>query len=307
MTVDDLAGALALLEIERARYADFFENAADAYVTTDGRGVIREANAAAASLLGISPQALREKLLIAFVARADTRRFRERLAASRRDAGRQTFSLRLRPRGRLPFVVSLSVRTVRDRSTELRWTIRPAGERTSDGERGLLAGIVREIRLGLAQGEARMIALADDIEQIALSADEVPRSPVAPARLLERASERAAALLPRAAPSVAIGSLEDDGVDLHVAPDRATWALARLFCILRDTTVRGRRASSSSYVLELHASARPDCSAHRLGAAAVQAALGAEGATLSTSMAGNDGDGLVCEVALPALAAGDRE
>ncbi len=55
------------LGAERQQYLDLFELAADAYLITDGRGVIREANGAAVDLLQRRRQALRGKPLAALI------------------------------------------------------------------------------------------------------------------------------------------------------------------------------------------------------------------------------------------------
>lgn len=123
---DALIESQELLETERAKYAELFDNASDAYVTTDGRGVVLEANIAAATLLSMPRHAMARKLLIGFVARRDTRAFRSILKALH-DKPRDTFSLNLRPRGGPPFRASLSTRRVRRAphgAFELCWTIR---------------------------------------------------------------------------------------------------------------------------------------------------------------------------------------
>src|SRR5579883_1334134 len=48
---DELLRSVSLLEQERAKYLDLFENAPDAYLVTDAQGVVNDANAAARALL----------------------------------------------------------------------------------------------------------------------------------------------------------------------------------------------------------------------------------------------------------------
>jgi PAS domain S-box-containing protein len=64
------------LASERQRYTEFFEYAPDAYLVTDAHGTIREANRAAAELLGIAARALDGKPLVSYVPEAERRDFR---------------------------------------------------------------------------------------------------------------------------------------------------------------------------------------------------------------------------------------
>jgi two-component system cell cycle sensor histidine kinase/response regulator CckA len=70
--VEELAG-------ERQQYLDFFEQADDAYVVTDGDGVISEANGAAVDILQRRKVHLRGKPFAALVALDQRPRFRESL------------------------------------------------------------------------------------------------------------------------------------------------------------------------------------------------------------------------------------
>jgi PAS domain S-box-containing protein len=118
-----------LLERERAKYVDLFDSVPDACLVTSTGGIVREANVAAESLLGVPRERLAGKLLIAFVARQDTEAFRERLAES--DSlglpGSRTFQARMRQRGGVVFLAALAVAPVlgiNGRPFALRWTIR---------------------------------------------------------------------------------------------------------------------------------------------------------------------------------------
>src|SRR5262245_19784571 len=55
---EELQGQAELLTRENQRYAEFFDCAPDAYLVTDAGGNIREANRAAAELLGLDRQQL---------------------------------------------------------------------------------------------------------------------------------------------------------------------------------------------------------------------------------------------------------
>jgi PAS domain S-box-containing protein len=151
---EQLAQARQFLERERARYADLFDSAPDAYIESDAQGVVREANLAAAALLALPPELLVGKLLISFVARGDTRAFRGYLAAlgaPEPPEATRTFEVRLRPRGGSPFLASVSVRAVRGAGAH-RWTLRPlVAHAASEGHLlDLVALAVHELRAPLA-------------------------------------------------------------------------------------------------------------------------------------------------------------
>jgi PAS domain S-box-containing protein len=127
---EDLERACRYLEVERAKYLDELESTSDAHVETDARGVVREANRRASELFRLAPLILKGKLLIAFVARQDTKLFRERLRTVQQEGDDpSSFELRMRPRGGAVFRATLSVRPVRDlggeRAIGYRWSIRP--------------------------------------------------------------------------------------------------------------------------------------------------------------------------------------
>lgn len=125
---DELVRACQRLASERARYYDLFASSRDACIVTDAKGVIRDANRRAGETLGMSPAALRGKLLIAFVARGDTREFRGHLGnlAELATSGRSV-RLRMRARKGSPFQATLWVdggrRSVNDEPISYRWTI----------------------------------------------------------------------------------------------------------------------------------------------------------------------------------------
>lgn len=110
---DQLEVACELLERERAKYMDLFEQSPDAYVATDTGGSITNANMAAGALFGVEPSLLVGKPLISFVARQDTRSFREQLRELKDAPDVRSMTLRMRPRGGGVFVVAFCVRVVR--------------------------------------------------------------------------------------------------------------------------------------------------------------------------------------------------
>src|SRR4051812_3898461 len=76
---ESLVAAQLLLEEEHARYAELFHSAPEAYLVSTPDGSVREANRAAAELLGVRPTALVGKPLAVFVAPAHLRPFREQV------------------------------------------------------------------------------------------------------------------------------------------------------------------------------------------------------------------------------------
>lgn len=140
--------ACARLEREMAKYRDLYDGAPDALVTTDGRGVIVDANPATGKLFGLPSEMLPGKLLIGFVARKDTGPFRNCLRGIVESTGHGSFSVQIRPRGGTPRVAHLTVRAVSgsalatnggsDGRMAFHWTVRVEkphdGPSTSDSD-----------------------------------------------------------------------------------------------------------------------------------------------------------------------------
>ena len=132
---EELERTRRLLALERSRFRELFENAPDAYVTTDAKGVILAANRRGAALLGMPSSSLEGKLLISFVTRGDTRLFRDRFKTLRNPSSPRVLELQVRPRGKRPFLVSMTVHAVHDvdgQSTGHQWTIRRMGPPVTD-------------------------------------------------------------------------------------------------------------------------------------------------------------------------------
>src|SRR6476661_10252202 len=64
---EELLGVRAELEDQRRRYEELFQLAPDAYLVTNPMGIVREANRAAAELIGVEPRFLLGKPLMSFV------------------------------------------------------------------------------------------------------------------------------------------------------------------------------------------------------------------------------------------------
>ncbi len=130
---EELAATRQSVEAERQRYQDLFELAPDGYLVTDPEGIIREANRAAASLLGVRQEFLASKPLVVFVAEEARQAFHKRLTQMQQDATpAQDWQVSLQSREGEPFPASLTVAPVRDatgRLTGLRWLVRDISER----------------------------------------------------------------------------------------------------------------------------------------------------------------------------------
>ena len=81
VAAEEITGLRDRLAVERQRYAELFDFAPEAYLETDARGNIREANRAAAQLLHCAPEHLVGKSLSIFVDEEERRDFRAKFSA----------------------------------------------------------------------------------------------------------------------------------------------------------------------------------------------------------------------------------
>ena len=128
---EQLAASSAAIDEERARFAELFDAAPDAYVETDEHGKILEANRAAETLLGVPRRLLYGRLLITFVDEADRRPVRRAIASPARSAGDRAGGAGGR-RGGSPTDVGLTVAASRPDDqgrSRLRWILRDVSER----------------------------------------------------------------------------------------------------------------------------------------------------------------------------------
>src|SRR5436190_1427570 len=105
---EELLRARAETDDQRRRYEELFQLAPDAYVVTNPLGIVREANRAAADMLGVEPRFLVGKPLATFVAgddRADLRVLINGFGAATRV---DEWSIRLDPRDGESITVSVS-------------------------------------------------------------------------------------------------------------------------------------------------------------------------------------------------------
>jgi PAS domain S-box-containing protein len=94
---EELQSARTRTESERRRYQELFEFAPDAYLVTDVRGVIREANHSAAALFNVPGDELLRKPLVSFVARNDMKDFLGKLSSLENSDKPQTWETRIQP------------------------------------------------------------------------------------------------------------------------------------------------------------------------------------------------------------------
>lgn len=113
------------------RYQALFALAPEAYLVTDAFGMVREANRAAAELLGVRLEFINGKALALFVGEEDRRQFRAGLAALPGAPTLQRWPVHMRRRDRTPFAAEVTVRTVKERDGAVRsalWQLRDVSE-----------------------------------------------------------------------------------------------------------------------------------------------------------------------------------
>jgi two-component system sensor histidine kinase UhpB len=156
---EELAQARQHAEAERQRYQELFDCAPDAYLVTDLAAVIREANRAAAALLGVPPQRLVGKPLVLFVEPESQRPFLGQLAKLAQQERLRDWEVGLQPRRGVPFQAAVTVSAVRDPAAQpiaLRWLVRDitaqrrAAEALRESEQRFRA-IFDQAAVGIAQ------------------------------------------------------------------------------------------------------------------------------------------------------------
>jgi len=127
--LERLAGRLA---VEKDKFEELFALAPDPYFVTDRLGVIREANAAASTVLGVEPRHLRRKPLAIFIDHGHVGRMRE--AITRLEAGAAiAFEVMMTPRSGASVWVELRARVSRD-GHRISWIARDVTSRRAKAE-----------------------------------------------------------------------------------------------------------------------------------------------------------------------------
>jgi PAS domain S-box-containing protein len=123
---EELEGARQSVEVEHRRYLDLFELAPDGYLVTDMNGTIREANRAAALLLGADQAFLVGKPMAVFIGKEDLRAFRSGVLAAQ-DAGVIEWEFPIHPRQGDPFDAAVRISILRSqegKAAGMRWLVR---------------------------------------------------------------------------------------------------------------------------------------------------------------------------------------
>ncbi len=131
---EELAETREVVDEERRRYQELFDDAPDGYLVTGTTGTIQQANAVAASLLGVRRDLLPGKPIIVFIASEAHQAFAAYLARLQdghpeRVAEWQTT---VQPRGGPSFPITLTTGRVRDRNGRLvglRWLLQDSTDR----------------------------------------------------------------------------------------------------------------------------------------------------------------------------------
>jgi PAS domain S-box-containing protein len=139
---EELVASREMLESERQKYEELFDFAPDGYFVTDTRGNIREANRAAASLLGVAARMLRDKPLAVFVAPGDREAFEALLTGLAGGESVEEREVYLQPRHGRVFPAGVTVTGRRDRNgalASLLWLVRDVTEHKKKDELARLA------------------------------------------------------------------------------------------------------------------------------------------------------------------------
>ena len=123
--------ARVAVEAEQRRYQDLFEFAPDGYFVTDAKGIIQEANRAAATLLNVSQQFLVGKPLSMFIAESERQSFSANLLDLQQINQARLLEARLQPLKDISFYAALTVAAMRNTSGKLlalRWLLRDVTE-----------------------------------------------------------------------------------------------------------------------------------------------------------------------------------
>jgi two-component system, OmpR family, sensor histidine kinase VicK len=115
------------LELERQRYWELFEFAPDAYLVTDTRGVIQQANRFTAGFFGVRKEFLMGKPLVLFISRTERRAFHNQLCQPEKLLQHRHWQIEIKPRRGEVFPAAVAVTPVYDRQKQIigwRWLLR---------------------------------------------------------------------------------------------------------------------------------------------------------------------------------------
>jgi PAS domain S-box-containing protein len=129
---EDLGAIQVQLDAERRRYRELFDLAPDAYLVTDLRGTIEEANPPASQLLAVPVPALAGKALATYIAMQDRSRLRSLLDNIQTAAPSQTSSFQVQPQRGPPIHAEITYSVGYEQTGKpigIRWLIRDLTER----------------------------------------------------------------------------------------------------------------------------------------------------------------------------------
>jgi PAS domain S-box-containing protein len=154
---------------EGNRYAEIFEHAPIARLITDAKGIVSEANRAAAALFGVRHSSLLGGTLVQFVPEDDRQTFEHRLLAAGRTTVPTTWQTSLEPRSGASFTAEIHVVGSRSDAGHLHWAITDVTERMD---------LQQELRLLTAELEGRVQERTREVEaeraRLAAVIDQIP-------------------------------------------------------------------------------------------------------------------------------------
>ncbi|MBA3467594.1 MAG: PAS domain S-box protein [Gemmatimonadaceae bacterium] len=162
-----LIDAVKQLETERGRFQSLFEFAQDPFLVTDEAGVIEEANAAAAHLLGVSARSLLDESVASFVDHHERGAVAARMEGIKSGRGIDRWQLEVRLRDGTAVPVEVTVTTLEERAggkAALCWLMRDLSARRETQES--IHALNRVLNARVAQ-RTRELELALEGEQSA--------------------------------------------------------------------------------------------------------------------------------------------